>query len=110
MNTLEVINEVINFEEQSYKSLCEEMACLIQTEKELKARKDILKEEILKQSGGERLEFGIKVAKRVVKGTVDYKELSIASLGNLRLRLCKRITENPQKSIGKLEHTNEKRH
>ncbi len=49
------------------------MRDVLQLEKELVARKKILKERIIDMSGGDRMEYGIQVTCRTKKGPVDYK-------------------------------------
>ena len=66
---------IIGFEREYYKSLCDEMKIVLTQEKELIARKETLKNELIEMSGGTRMEYGIKVQKREVKGSVDYKKI-----------------------------------
>ena len=68
--------EIINIEKESYRDLCDEMSQLLTQEKELSARKEELREKIIKMSGGERMEYGIKLTYRTSKGTVDYKAMA----------------------------------
>lgn len=58
-----------------YKTVCERMKLVLQMEKELAAEKKVLREEIIRLAGGDRLEFGIKV--QLVKGArrVNYNKL-----------------------------------
>lgn len=65
----------INFKREIYKNLCEEMKELIQKEKEMAFQKDIIRNQIIEMSGGDRMEYGIKVSLRNVKGGVDYKAI-----------------------------------
>lgn len=67
--------QVIDFEREEYKSLCEEMKMILTHEKELVTRKETLKNELIEMSGGTRMEYGIKVHKREVRGSVDYKKI-----------------------------------
>lgn len=68
--------KIVNFERDAYKALCEEMRVVLQTEKELKVRKEELRNELIKMSGGDRMEYGIKITYKVNKGTIDYKALA----------------------------------
>ena len=67
--------EIIQYNEKDYQALCKEMTAILQLEKEVAERKKIVKEQVIKQAGGERLEFGIKVMQVTVKGRIDYNKL-----------------------------------
>jgi len=78
MNTQDT--NIIDFVEEEYKSLCEEMKLLLTHEKELAARKELIKQELIDIAKGTRMEYGIKLQKREVKGSIDYKKI-IEELG-----------------------------
>ena len=65
----------IDFSADYYEGLCSRMSELLTQEKELKAEKDALREEIISYAGGDRMENGIKVAFVPGRETVDYKGL-----------------------------------
>ena len=71
---------VSEFQRIAYMDLCEELKELLTVEKEIAKRKEELKSSVLALSGGERMEYGIKIQQRGVKGTVDYKKI-VADLG-----------------------------
>ena len=60
------------FERNGYEELCIEMRELLMKEKEIAVRKDCLRKEIIDMSGGDRMEYGIKVQNRSAKGGIDY--------------------------------------
>lgn len=62
-----------DFSADYYAELCGKMSALLTQEKELKAEKDALREEILTYAGGDRMENGIKVSFVPGRETVDYK-------------------------------------
>jgi len=68
-------SEIIHYTEKDYQALCKEMTAILQLEKEVAARKKIVKEQVIKQAGGNRLEFGIKVMQITVKGRIDYTKI-----------------------------------
>ena len=68
------IETIVNFERDTYKSLCEEMTSLMQLEKELAVQKLELKEKMIESSGGDRMEYGIKLQYKTVKGSIDYSK------------------------------------
>lgn len=67
--------EIIKYTDKDYQALCKEMTAILQLEKEVAERKKIVKEQVIKQAGGDRLEYGIKVMQVTVKGRVDYNKL-----------------------------------
>lgn len=68
-------SEIIKYTDKDYQALCKEMTAILQLEKEVAERKKIVKEQVIKQAGGNRLEYGIKVMEVIVKGRVDYTRL-----------------------------------
>ncbi len=66
---------VSEFQRIAYQDLCGELKELLTMEKEIAKRKEELKASVLSLSGGERMEYGIKIQQRIVKGTVDYKKI-----------------------------------
>ena len=69
------VQQTISFERERYKALCESMRSTLQLEKEVAASKEKLRKELLEISGGERMEYGIKISWRISKGSIDYKRL-----------------------------------
>ena len=67
--------EIIKYTDKDYQALCKEMTAILQLEKEVAERKKIVKEQVIKQAGGNRLEYGIKVIEVIVKGRIDYTKL-----------------------------------
>ena len=67
--------EIIKYTDKDYQALCKEMTAILQLEKEVAERKKIVKEQVIKQAGGNRLEYGIKVMEVIVKGRIDYTKL-----------------------------------
>lgn len=63
------------FKHEIYQSLCEAMRQALTEEVDAKNRVKKLKDQIIEMSGGDRSEFGIKVAYRTRKGSVDYMKL-----------------------------------
>lgn len=68
--------EIINFEQETYKDLCMEMRDILSLEKEIKAKKEELRKKILEQAGGDRMEYGIKVASYKVSGGYDWEKIA----------------------------------
>lgn len=66
---------IVEFDRETYEDICKELKSLLTTEKEVAKRKDELKKAILYLSGGNRMEYGIKIQQRVTKGTIDYKSI-----------------------------------
>jgi len=66
---------MVDFRRSAYKDLCEELREVLTAEKEIAKKKEELKAAVLTLSGGERMEYGIKIQQRTVKGTVDYKKI-----------------------------------
>lgn len=58
-----------------YELLCERMVELIRREKELAQEKSELREELLAEAGGDRMEYGIQVRQCERQGSVDYTKL-----------------------------------
>lgn len=77
MNTQEqIIDEsIVEFQRSAYKDVCTELRDILRQEKEIAKRKDDLKAAVLTLAGGDRMEYGIKVQKRTVKGSIDYKRI-----------------------------------
>ena len=66
---------LVEFQRSAYKDVCTELRDILKQEKEIAKRKDELKAAVLTLAGGDRMEYGIKVQKRTVKGTIDYKKI-----------------------------------
>lgn len=66
---------LIDFDRERYRDLCEEMKSVLQLEKEVAARKDKLRKELIEVAGGERMEYGIKLTQKSSMGAVDYKQI-----------------------------------
>lgn len=77
MSTQTEINQetIVEFDRETYEDLCSELKSLLTTEKEIAKRKDDLKKAVLKLSGGNRMEYGIKIQERITRGTIDYKAI-----------------------------------
>jgi len=56
--------------------LCEELRQVLSLEKEVLARKNELKRQVVEMSGGDRLEYGIKVQLRKAKGSIDWEKFA----------------------------------
>ena len=69
------MNTLIEFERNEYEDICIEMRVLLREEKELAKKKEALRSRIIEMSGGDRMEYGIKVQFRTAKGGVDYAKL-----------------------------------
>lgn len=71
------MNAIVQYatQEQIYKDNCEELSEAIRIEKEIKVKVDELKKTVIEMAGGERMEYGIKVAYIPTKGTLDYKKI-----------------------------------
>ncbi len=65
--------EFINFDHKEYQKLCVEMKELLLQEKGLAARKEGLRKSLIDKSGGDRMEYGIKLTTRRSSGSIDYK-------------------------------------
>ncbi len=63
---------IVDFERHKYEEACLEMRQLLREEKEMAARKKSLRQQIIEMSGGDRMEYGLKVTHRVSQGTIDY--------------------------------------
>ena len=59
----------IEFQRAAYLDVCTELRDILKEEKELAKRKEELKTAVLQLSGGDRMEYGIRVQKRTAKGT-----------------------------------------
>lgn len=68
---------IVEFQRSAYKEVCAELRDVLQKEKEIAKRKEELKNSVLQLSGGDRMEYGIKVQKRVTRGTIDYKKIAV---------------------------------
>ena len=81
MNTqpqlIEEQEPVLEFNRSTYEEVCKELKEVLTLEKDIANRKADLKKSIIDLSGGERMEYGIKIQKRVVKGTIDYKQIVV---------------------------------
>lgn len=66
---------IINFEREGYKALCDELKEVMQLRKEAEVREKELKSLVIEQSGGDRMEFGIKVSTRVRAGSYDMDKI-----------------------------------
>jgi len=69
------VKDIISFERESYKALCEEMTELLTLEKEIEAKKAELREKLIEKAGGERMEYGIKLQWKTAMGAIDYSKL-----------------------------------
>lgn len=65
--------KISNFHLEQYKTLCEEWLSASTQLSELEAYVASLRAEIITQSKGERMEYGVKVSQVESKGKVDYK-------------------------------------
>lgn len=79
--------KLIELSVSDYKSSCEEMRDLLRLEKEIEARKQELRKIIIQKSGGNRMEYGIKVQKVTSKGSIDYRALAEELIRAEQLRL-----------------------
>ena len=70
-----ITTEIVKYTQSDYKKLCDEMRAVLSLEKEIAERKKELRDLIIDQAGGNRLEFGIKVSVIDVKGRVNYSRL-----------------------------------
>lgn len=66
--------KIVEFDHEVYKNLCDEMRDILRYEKELADRKAKTRELLIKEAGGDRVEYGIKVEYRTAKGSIDYKK------------------------------------
>ena len=67
--------DISDFKRSAYKDVCEELREVLTLEKEVAKRKAELRAAVLTLSGGDRMEYGIKVHQRTAKGTIDYKKI-----------------------------------
>lgn len=67
------MEKVLEFNHESYESLCMELREVMTKSKEIEDRKSYLKERVIESSGGARMEYGISVIERSRKGSIDYK-------------------------------------
>ena len=65
----------INFSVDGYEEICGEYREICLEEKELKARKEKIREQLLELSGGERMEYGVKIMVKTKQGSVDYERM-----------------------------------
>lgn len=60
---------------QTYRDICEEWKSVKQLLVEVEAKEAELKQKIIKEAGGERLEHGVKVSIIEVRGSIKYKDI-----------------------------------
>jgi hypothetical protein len=60
-----------------YENVCIELRELLMKEKELKAQILELKKQAIIMSGGNRMEYGIKISQKIRKGSVDVDRMSL---------------------------------
>ncbi len=58
-----------------YELMCQKMRDILSKRKELEAEYKELREDIIANVGGDRMEYGIKVTKRERAGAIDYKRM-----------------------------------
>ena len=94
MNTTETI---VDLPRETYMSVCEEMKSLLQLEKEVAARKAIVREQVIEMSGGAHMENGINVVWRSSKGGIDYKAIAEAACSKVVLEKLKDEYKKPDR-------------
>lgn len=67
--------EIIQFTQEDYKSTCKELRDMLELQAEVSAKVKDLKAKAIEQSGGERMENGIKIMKVQVRGSIDYNRI-----------------------------------
>lgn len=94
--------EIISFEQESYKSLCEDLRDVLSFEKELKQKKEELRSKILEMSGGDRMEYGIKVSSHTKKGSIDWEKLAKDNLKKELVELVKDSYKKEDQTVWKV--------
>lgn len=69
------VNKVTDLETELYQAVCEEWKQAIVELKEKEAEVAKLREQLISLAGGERMEFGVKIANILTKGKTNYKAI-----------------------------------
>lgn len=64
------------FDRARYEEVCKELKDLLSLKKELEEREKLLRKEVIDMSGGDRMEYGIKVTHKTREGSIDYRKLA----------------------------------
>jgi hypothetical protein len=67
--------EIIQFTEEEYKSHCKELRDMLELQAEVNDKVKKLKDIVKDGSGGERMDYGIKVQKVTVRGSINYNKM-----------------------------------
>ena len=69
-------NRLEKIYDDDYEQLCDHMLAIMRQEKELAAHKALIRDEIIKASGGDRMQYGINVQRCEGRETIDWKRLA----------------------------------
>jgi len=94
--------DVVDFERELYRELCEEMRELLSKKKELAAREEEIRKRLLAMSGGARMEHGIQISLIESRGSVDYRAMVEGVYTPEEVERLSGVFRKPDKSYWKI--------